>query len=190
MRYDFLRSGGWESGRRRPMSVPLTMCLGRSSTCCMRSGSTPLRSTPVAVRFSWVTIIGLITNGEAPKTSGSFSTLAITSRYSRNSLAYFRTSTCALTPSTFSRNCSRKPPVTPNTVTSAVVPSATPSMASSVPTETMARLREPMYRRARDSGKPMPAATTRIVHWRRANSSQDVERPPLCAAVRRLRRHV
>ena len=38
----------------------------------MRSGSTPFRSTPVAVRSPCVTIIGLIVNGATPVTCTVF----------------------------------------------------------------------------------------------------------------------
>ncbi len=56
--------GGARRPRRRPgRGCPATTCLGRSSTFGMSSGSTPLSSTPVAVRSPWVTIIGLMTNG-------------------------------------------------------------------------------------------------------------------------------
>ena len=64
----------------------------------MSSGSTPLRSTPVAVRSPCVTIIGLMTNGATPTTPGTPSIFFITSRYSRKSIEYLRTRTCALTP--------------------------------------------------------------------------------------------
>ena len=46
-----------------------------------------------------VTIIGLMTNGaDARSPPGSSRTFSMISRYSRNSLEYFSTSTCALTP--------------------------------------------------------------------------------------------
>jgi hypothetical protein len=65
-------------------------------------------------------------------------------RYSRKSVEYFSTRTWALTPRTFSRNCSWKPPVTLITVARAATPSATPRMAKAVPTEMKARFFEPM----------------------------------------------
>ena len=51
----------------------------------------------------------------------------MTSRYSANVACDFSTITCALTPSTLSRNCCWNPVVTASTIVSAATPSATPS---------------------------------------------------------------
>src|ERR1041384_6028752 len=99
--------------------------------------------------------MGLMTKGAIPMIPGTFSIFAITSRYSGKSLEYLRTRTCAFTPRTFSRNSDLNPPVTLNTVESAVVPRATPVIANAVPTEMNARLRERMYRIARSNGNPI-----------------------------------
>ncbi len=93
----------------------------------------------MAVRSPCVTIIGLMTNGATPVTCGTPSTFFMTSRYSRKSIEYLSTRTWALTPRTFSRNCSWKPPVTLITMVSAATPSTTPPMASAVLMETMLR---------------------------------------------------
>ena len=85
-----------------------------------------------------------MTKGATPTTPGTVCTFSMTLRYSRKSLEYLRTRTCALTPSTFSRNSARKPPVTLMTVDSAAAPSATPKIANMVPTDTNARFFERM----------------------------------------------
>ena len=96
----------------------------------------------MAVRSPWVTIIGLMTNGATPVTCGTPWTFFITSRYSRKSIEYLSTRTCALTPRTFSRNCSWKPPVTLMTMVRAATPSRTPPTARAVLMETMFRFLE------------------------------------------------
>ena len=116
---------------------------GRSSTLCIATGSTPFSSTPVAVRLPCVTIIGLMMNGATPMTPFAVAAFFITSRYSLKSMEYLRTRTCALTPSTFSRNCSSKPPVTLRTMASPATPSVTPRMAKAVLTETNVRFFDP-----------------------------------------------
>ena len=129
------------------------MCFGRSSTGTtpgfastprLRAGSTPFSSTPVAVASPCVSIIGLMLNGAVPMTPGTLATCSMIERYSRKSVEYFSTSTCAFTPSTLSRNCFWKPPVTLMTVASAATPSATPRIANAVPSEMNARFFEPM----------------------------------------------
>jgi hypothetical protein len=44
-------------------------------------------------------------NGAVATTPGTFDTCSMIERYSRKSVEYLSTSTWALTPSTFSRNC-------------------------------------------------------------------------------------
>ncbi len=136
------------------------------------------------MRSPCVTIIGLIVNGATPVTCTVFeqifvmigqsacgdgmhgystcipSTCFITSRYSWKSTEYLSTSTCAFTPSTFSRNCSWKPPVTLITIESAATPSITPSVANAVPTETDARFFDPRYRSASLRGNSMSLPIT------------------------------
>jgi hypothetical protein len=90
--------------------------------------------------------------GAVPTTPGTFSTCSMIERYSRKSVEYLRTRTWALTPSTFSRNCAWKPPVTLITVARAATPSVTPRMAKAVPTEMNARFLERRYRSATSSG--------------------------------------
>ena len=78
-----------------------------------------------------------MTKGEAPSTSGISRARAITSSYSSKSRPYFMTSTCALTPSTLSRNSIWKPLVIDITASSAATPRATPATAMKVMTETV-----------------------------------------------------
>src|SRR5271165_1715374 len=77
------------------------------------------------------------------------------SRYSRKSIEYFKTSTCAFTPRTFSRNCSRNPPVTLIAMVNAATPSVTPPTARAVLIEIMLRFFDLRYRSAIESGKPI-----------------------------------
>lgn len=97
----------------------------------------------MAVFSPWLIIIGLMLNGAVPTTPGTLLTRSITDRYSRKSVEYLSTSTWALTPSTLSRNCAWKPPVTLMTVASAATPRVTPRTATALPTEMNARFFEP-----------------------------------------------
>jgi hypothetical protein len=98
----------------------------------------PLTSTP-ASRSPFASIISLMMNGAAPETSGIFCARATTSRYSSKFRPYLSTSTCALTPRTLSRNSRWKPEVIDMTASSAATPSATPAIAMTEITETLAR---------------------------------------------------
>jgi hypothetical protein len=93
-----------------------------------------LIATPTA-RPCRVTSISAKMNGWTAMTSLSiFRAVSITSRYSANVAWLFSTITCALTPSTLSRNCFWNPLVTASTIVSAATPSATPRIDTLVNT--------------------------------------------------------
>ena len=88
----------------------------------------PLIATPDSSPLPRVTSISAKMNGCTASTSGSMlRAVFITSAYSANVACDFSTITCALTPSTLSRNSFWKPVVTASTIVSAATPSATPS---------------------------------------------------------------
>ena len=112
----------------RVSTEPWTMCFSRSRTLRTSLGSTPLIATPDSAPLPLVASISAKMKGWTASTSGSISrAVFITSRYSANEVCDLRTMTCALTPSTLSRNCFWKPVVTASTTVSADTPNTTPS---------------------------------------------------------------
>src|SRR3569833_2315832 len=88
--------------------------------------------TPEILPLPPVASISVKMNGWTARTSGSTPAATfITSRYSANVPSELITITCALTPSTLSRNCCWNPVVTASTVVSAAPPKTTPRAASS-----------------------------------------------------------
>src|SRR6185295_7342978 len=117
-------------------TVPSIMCLSRSSTPRTSLGSMPLIATPDSSPLPRVASISAKMNGCTASTSRSISrAVFMTSRYSANVVCDFSTITCALTPSTLSRNCFWNPVVTASTMVSAATPNTTPSTDTLVNTE-------------------------------------------------------
>ncbi len=105
------------------------------------------------MRSPRVIIMGLMRKGAAPETPGVARTVAMTSRYSVKSHPYLSTSTCALTPSTLSRNASWKPEVIASTAESAHTPRAMPTIAMIPMTEMKVLRRARRWRSATTNAK-------------------------------------